>query len=161
MRIAILVPAFALAVLPVSVLFFLVRRHFLLKRLGPKSFAFPHRMQFQFIGILVCAPSLIALNFFRDLGLSASIALSATGVFGFCVALADVFLIRVGGVYENGIVWNTAAILYSDVESFARLDPFCIELRESDVARRLLVFDDPELVTLVLSRLESASAHLP
>ena len=118
-------------------------------------------MQFQFIGILVCAPSLIALNFFRDLGLAASFTLSATGVFGFCVALADVFLIRLGGVYENGIVWNTATILYSDVESFARLDPFCIELHEDDLAKRLLVFDDPELVSLVLSRLESASAHLP
>lgn len=161
MRIAILIPTVALAALPACAVFFLVRRYLLLKKLGPKVVAFPHRMQFQFIGILVCAPSLIALNFFRDLGFTASFMLSATGVFGFCVALADIFLIRLGGVYENGIVWNTATILYSDVESFARLDPFCIELHEADLAKRLLVFDDPALVPIVLSRLESASAHLP
>ena len=161
MRIETLIPAVALMLLPVFVFFFLIRRMFLLRRLGARTVSFPHRMQFQFIGILVCAPSLIALNFLRELGLEASLALSVTGVFGFCIALSDVFLIRVGGVYENGIVWNTATILYSDVESYAQLDPFCIELCEVGFAKRLLVFDDPSFVPLVLSRLESSSAHLP
>ena len=137
MRTETLIPAVALAVLPLCALFFLIRRRFLLKSLGSRTVAFPHRMQFQFIGILVCAPSLIALNFIRELGIEAAFTLSATGVFGFCIALADVFLIRVGGVYENGIIWNTATILYSDVESFAQLDPFCIELYEVGFVKRL------------------------
>jgi hypothetical protein len=161
MRTETLIPAAALMALPFVVVFFLIRRHFLLRSLGSRTVAFPHRMQFQFIGILVCSPSLIALNFVRELGLEATLALSVTGLVGFCVAIADVLLIRVGGVYENGIIWNTAEIRYSDVESFAQLDPFCIELCEVGFVKRLLVFDDPSLVPIVLSRLESSSAHLP
>lgn len=156
MQTALIIPVAGFALLPICAVILFFRRFRLLGRLGLREIAFPNRMQLQFIGILVCAPVLVALCFWRDFDPLVMFALSLTGVFGFSIALCDILLIRSGGVYANGIVWNTVAVFYDSIVSFRQLDPFTIELDGVDSTRRMLVFTDPSLVPLVLSRLESS-----
>lgn len=154
-------PGIAAISMPISAIALLSLRALVLGRMGGRETEFPRRAKRQFVGVLVAGPLLVAIDCLRAFDPVVSLALSATGLFGFVVALADILCVGIGGIYENGIVWNSVAVFYRRVESFARLDPLSVEIATRGRSRRIVSFADPDLADRLVARLETSAKPLP
>lgn len=156
-----MIPIIALALFPPCAAWVVVRRAVLLRRLGAIRSPFPRKAQLQFIGILACTPVLPLLNFARRFDALTQFAICGTGLLGFYIALYDLLLVRIGGIYENGLLWNAGVALFADVASFSRIDPRAIEVTGTDGARRAFAFPDESTADSAYASLETAVHPLP
>lgn len=152
------IPAIALALFPLCAVWVIIRRALLLRKLGSLRSPFPRKSQLQFIGILVCTPVLPLLIFVRDFDALTQFAISGTGLLGFYIALYDLLLVRIGGIYENGLLWNAGVALFAEVASFSRIDGRSIEVLDAGGNRKAFVFPDEATAVAAYACLET-SAH--
>jgi hypothetical protein len=155
------IPVIALALFPPCAVWVIIRRAVLLRKLGSLRSPFPRKAQLQFIGILVCTPVLPLLNFVRHFDALTQFAISGTGLLGFYIALYDLLLVRIGGVYENGILWNAGVAFFSGVASFSRVDPRTVEVVEAGGSRRVFSFPDEASAEAAFASLETSVHPLP
>lgn len=133
----------------------LVRRFKVLKRMGTCENGFSRKSNRQFAGILLCSPLLIGLGFWRDYGALPLIVISCAGLMAFLVSLSDILFIGIGGLYENGLIWNSTVVFFDRVRSFAQIDPFTIEIQLAWRGRKTFVFSSPELAQSLRAKLEN------
>lgn len=161
MKAAMIIPLFGLVLLPLSALLVGVRAVWVRSLMGRREFAFPRALKFQFVGVLLCAPVLIFLNYVRDFDLIAKIAITGTGVLGFHIALADIVNGHLGGIYENGIVWNGSAVFFRDLDGYVLPDAVSVLLQTRNRERRIIVPESPSVLGRLVAKLETVSAPLP
>lgn len=161
MNAAMFVPLAALALLPLCAVPVLWRVYRLKIGIGPREYRFPRQKRFQFLGVLLCSPILIALCFFRSRDLLTIIALSLTGTLGFYISLADIMFARLGGIYERGLVWNGAILRFDCMKGFVRPDATSVLVRMRSGEQKLIVPDSPQMLERLLSALAASSSPLP
>jgi hypothetical protein len=130
--VATLIPKLALFMLPVSAVYVAFAAGRARAAMGALRQSFTARPSFQFIGILLLTPTLIALNFIRYFDALTVFAISGVGVLGFHVAARELSFALIAGIYENGVVVNGAAVFFETVDS----------AREEDPHTALVVFKD-------------------
>ena len=148
---SILLPVISLAFLPVLILFIYVRNLRVLKQLGAVRESFSHKIRYQFVGVLLIAPILIALLFIRKFDFLTSFAICGTGLIGFYIAVHDISCSKRCGVYEKGLVWNGSWVFFSNIDTWERVDPLTITLVMNDRTIKHLSFLEEE----PLNRLET------
>ena len=156
--IATLIPVVALSLLPVSFAVVYVQSRRARSSMGSVVETFPLRPSLQFIGILLAAPVLIALNFIRDFDLLTVFAISGVGVLGFYIACREMTFGGVSGVYENGLIWNGSALAFPDVDSAVAEDANTLLITLRDRARRRFFSNDTARIERVLALLREKGA---
>lgn len=155
------IPLAGLVLLPLCALLVTVRAVCVRARMGRREFSFPRALKFQFVGILLCTPVLICLNYLRDFEPIAKIAITGTGVLGFYIALVDLINGRLGGIYENGIVWNGSALFYRDLDGYVLPDAVSVLIQTRNRERRIIVPGSAPVLDRLVAKLETVSAPLP
>ena len=144
------------ALLPVSAIAVFIRMREILGRLGGRTEAFPVKSPFQFAGILILAPVLIALPLFRDFDILTVFAISGVGVMGFYIACQEIAFARHGGICANGVIWNSTYVLFADVDSVVKSDPNTLMILLRDRTQKYFVSTNAETVGRVAGLFESA-----
>jgi hypothetical protein len=155
-----LIPVIALALFPLCAVYVVIRRSLLLRKLGALQLTFPRRSQLQFIGILACTPVLVLLNFFRHFDALTQFAISGTGLLGFYIALNDLLLVRIGGIYKNGVLWNAGVSFFGAISSYTRVDSHTIEVMDVSMTRKAFVFPDETAAASLFAHLETSVTPL-
>lgn len=156
----IIITIVAFALLPVSAVAVFARMTGIVRLLGERTETFPPKSPFQFVGILILAPILIALPLIRDFDPLTVFAISGVGVMGFYIACQEIAFARHGGICSKGVIWNSTWVLYEDVDSIARSDPNTLMIVLNDRTRKFFVSSDTELVSRIAGVFESVQNPL-
>jgi hypothetical protein len=155
-----MVPLASCVFMVVSVILFPVRRALLLRSLGPCAYSFRGKFRFQFIGVLVSSPLLVVCASVRGFDLPVLVIVSAVGVVLFVLSYRDLLHAGLGGLYENGIVWNGRSLLYADVERSELRDPFSFVITRTKDRGRVLISGSKEFIDIVYAHIEKESSPL-
>lgn len=153
-------PIVALSLLPLSLIVVCAQARRARSSMGTLVEPFPIRPSLQFIGILVAAPVLIALNLIRDFDPLTVFAISGVGVLGFFIACREMAFGRVSGIYDKGIIWNGSAIAFADVDSAVAEDASTILITLRDRAQRRFFSNDSIRIERVLALLRETCPPL-
>lgn len=127
-----------------------------LATLGKNIQSFPARPAYQFIGILIASPSLIALPLIRSFDFLTIFAITGVGVMGFFIAFQELIYSRYSGLYEKGIVWNAISVKFEDIDRIEKEGSNTIVFILFDRTKKVLVCQD-ETIAL---RIEQAISTL-
>ncbi len=128
------------------------------RRLGERVECFLRPYRLQFFGVMLVTPILIGLNFFREFDAYVRIAICGVGVLGFYIAFHDMLYARMGGLYENGLIWHGSRILFDELDFIERPDPYTLVFQLRDRTRLTSVFGDSAAADRVASRAERVKA---
>lgn len=136
------IPAVAFCLLPAAAVQIAILARVARSRLGERRECFVRTLRLQFLGVMACTPVLIALNYIRDFDLLVRFAISGVGVLGFYIALHDMYFARLGGLYDNGIVWRGAIVYFDELDFIEKPDPFTVVFQTRDRTRTTVVMND-------------------
>ena len=155
MHLATIIPAISFCLLPVCAVILLLQLRVLKKKMGPCEYIFPHKFRMQFIGIMVCAPVLIGLNYFRNFDALTVFAICGVGVLGFYIAFHDILYMSVGGIYENGLIWNSAFLFYDTIDTVSHFEKTTIEIMTKDRNKKCIEFENQKIISQIIEKLKS------
>lgn len=136
------IPVVAYCLLPLSLVKIVLSIRADKRRLGDRKECFLRPYRLQFFGVMIVTPILIGLNFFREFDVYVRFAICGVGVLGFYIAFHDMFYARMGGLYENGLVWHGSRVFFDELDFFERPDPYTIVFQTRDRTRVTVVLGD-------------------
>jgi hypothetical protein len=151
-----IVPLVSLALLPLSALYVVVNTLILKRRMGPLVESFCPRFHFQFLGVLLFSPALIALAWYREFTSLPLFALCGVGVIGFYIAVRDLFVSRFTGAYRDGVLWSNAMVRYDDIDSLVLLDSCTLVFVLRNGHEKIFAAEDEEAVSRLEQQVKSA-----
>lgn len=138
-----------------------VRQRITRRRMGRLERAFPRQAPFQFAGLAVFSPFIVAIPPIRQFSLPVTVAVSLAGCACFVLSLHDIVFARSRGIYERGLVLNAGCFPYSSVVAWNRPDPYTLRLRSRFGLRGTFSSPDIDLVNLVADKAEKTGYPLP
>lgn len=151
-----IVPLVSLGLLPLITVYVVLHTLLVRRRMGALVESFCPRFHYQFLGILLFSPALIALAWYRGFTSLPLFALCAVGVIGFYIAVRDLFVSRLTGVYEQGVLWSNAAVSYEDLDSLVQVDPFTLSFVLQDGSEKIFAVEDEDAVSRLEQRVKTA-----
>lgn len=151
-----IVPVASFALLPFSALYVIITTSIIRRRLGSSVESFVPRFHYQFCGVLFLSPALIALAWYRGFISLPLFALCAVGVIGFFIAFRELYISRMTGVYENGVLWSSGHVYFDDLDSLVQVDAFTLNFVDLDGHERIFSVGDESLVTRMYERVKKA-----
>lgn len=151
------VPVAAYCLLPFCVLQIVLTVRADRRRLGERRECFLRPYRLQFFGVMLVTPVLIGLNFFREFDLIVRLAITGVGVLGFYIAFHDMFFARMGGLYENGLVWHGSRVFFDELDFIERPDPYTVVFQTLDRNRITVVLGNSSAADRIAVHAELAS----
>lgn len=151
-----IVPLVSLAILPPVAVYVIIHTLLTRHRMGPLVESFCPRFHYQFLGVLLFSPALIVLAWYRGFTSLPLFALCAVGVIGFYIAVRDLFVSRLTGVYERGVLWSNAAVSFDDLDSLVQVDPFTLSFVLQDGSEKIFAVEDEDAVSRLKQRVKTA-----
>lgn len=153
---ATIVPFVSLISLPFITGFVVITTIFSRKRLGVLVEAFKPRFQYQFMGVLICSPVRIALAWYRNFSSLPLFALCAVGAIGFYIAARDVFISRLTGVYERGVLWSNGNLLFEDIDSIVKMDEYTVSFVLSNGSEKIFATEETTAIARLTAHVTTA-----
>ncbi len=151
-----IVPMVSLVLLPLITVYVVLHTLLIRRRMGMLLESFRPRFHVQFLGVLIFSPALIILAWYRDFTSLPLFALCAVGVIGFYIAVRDLYISRLTGVYERGVLWSNAAVCFDKLDSLVQLDPFTLSFVLFDGSEKIFAVEDEDAVSRLQQRVKSA-----
>lgn len=151
-----IVPLVSLALLPPLAVYVIIHTLLTRRRMGLLVESFRPRFHYQFFGVLLFSPALILLARYRGFTSLPLFAFCAVGVIGFYIAVRDLFVSRLTGVYEQGVLWSNAAVYFDNLDSLVQIDPFTLSFVLQDGSEKIFAVEDEDAVTRLKQRVKSA-----
>jgi len=148
------IPVVAYCLLPLGVLKIAFSVRTVKRRLGERLECFIRPYRLQFFGVMAVAPILIGLNFVRDFDAVVRVAICGVGVLGFYIAFHDMFFARMGGLYENGVIWHGSCVYFGDLDFIERPDPYTVVFQTRQRDRVTMVLADAAAAERIAARAE-------
>lgn len=151
-----IVPLVSLALMPLITVYVVVHTLLVRRRMGALVESFRPRFHYQFLGVLLFSPALVVLAWYRDFTSLPLFALCAVGVIGFYIAVRDLFVSRLTGVYNQGVLWSNAAVSFDELDALVQIDPFTLTFVLHDGSEKIFAVEDDDAVSRLQQRVKSA-----
>ncbi|HHU36117.1 MAG TPA: hypothetical protein GXZ47_02695 [Treponema sp.] len=153
---ATIVPVVSLVSLPLLAGFVVVQTLLARRRLGSLTEAFFPRFHYQFVGVLIFSPLLIILAWYRNFSSLPLFALCSVGVIGFYIAARDVFISKLTGVYEYGVLWSNASVLFTSIDSLIKVDEHTLSFVLTNGSVKIFAAEDESSVSRLEAHVKTA-----
>ena len=155
-----IVPVVSLGLLPLITLFVVVNTLTIRRRLGSLVESFRPRFHYQFLGVLLFSPALIGLAWYRGFTSLPLFALCSVGVIGFYIAVRDLFVSGLTGVYEQGVLWSNGAVSFDELDALVQLDPLTLSFVMTDGTEKIFVGENEESISRLEQEVKTAVSTL-
>lgn len=144
-----IIPIVGLIALPIFALAKFIQFKKIIKKLEQQILVWGNKRSLHFLGVLICMPIVISLNFFRSFDVLTTIAITGSGLLGFIIAFKDIVFSRLNGLYQNALVWQGEPLFFEHIDCVNRIDPYSIEIITKNRIRKIISHRDVQISELI------------